>query len=212
MFIFSYTRIFVFSHWNLTACFWKTCIRLRRPVLFSLSRCAHSLAWDQLKDPQSSSTPPEQPNRAVGHNCYVQKRTLCSALSIITSARLTSGAYAVLKSNSFGIPISSHMCSTSWSRRHKGIGEDTKALAALISHSPDTFPAICTFSAAELVSVHQMCKLQRSWATAVGNLPWAFPHDATRDQEWGTGKTEGNNHWDEGKSNTTEWFKSRAST
>jgi len=82
--------------------------------------------------------------------------TLCLVLSITKSASLTSGGYAVLKSNSFSITTSSPVCSTSQSRRHQVTGEDMEALAALISQFPDTFPAIRRFSAAELVSVHQM--------------------------------------------------------
>lgn len=163
MFIFSYTRILVFLHWNLTACFLKTCLHLRRPVLFSLSRCAHSLVWDQLKHTQSSSSQlrsqTEQRATSIMSRIRNSLGTLCVALSIVTSASLTSGGYAVLKPNSFSISTSSCMCSTSWSRRHKVIGEDVEALAALISQSPDIFPVICTFSAAELVSVHQMWKL-----------------------------------------------------
>lgn len=135
MFIFSYTRILAFSHWNLTACFWKTCLRLSRPVLFSLSRCIHSLVWDQLRDPQSGSMPPVPAHGAAGAPHHGQNSTPWLALSSLRSASLSSGGYAVLKSNSCSITMSSPVCSTSWSRRHRGIGEDTEASAALISGS-----------------------------------------------------------------------------
>lgn len=215
MFIVSYTWIHVFSHWNLTAFYWKICLHLRRPVLFLLSRCAHNLAWDQLMDPKAAAhqlcVQTEQWVTIIMSRIGNSLGMLCLALSIIMSASLTSGGSAALKSNSWDDMVMLNTWSALWSRRHKVIGEAMEALAALISQPPDTVPAICTVSATELASACQMWKLPRSWATAVGNLPWAFSRDATRDQERRSGKIKRNNHRDEDKSNTTEWFNSRAS-